>query len=180
MKKISLFLVAFAALATVCFTSCTKDETEQTDNGTVAVLNDFVGTYNVTITAGNLLGSVDYHATLDISAAEAELLGVTLFESSHIAQFHFTTEDNDLRAQDWYPMLNQTYGYVKDGYMIMACNDTVSGKTIIYGEKMPYKRVEPINWRAYYAVSTAKWAELVSALLNDYVSISFSAVRRND
>lgn len=181
MKKISMLLMAIAMTAACCFTSCAKEESETTESGEKATLNDFVGTYDVTIAESNLaLGSLigstaEYTATLTIEAAEAEAMGISFYEAKTIANYQFTTNDEELNEKAWFQKMKSTWGYVKDEHMIMAAVDTITG-TFIYRDQMAYKQAgNPASFTAYYGETKGM---KLATLLTDGVKLDIVATRR--
>ena len=183
MKKVFLFLMAFAMTAACCLTSCSKEESDKTESGASATLNDFIGTYDVTITENNIAlgtlvgGGTNYNATLTVTAAEAEAMGVSFYTSGAIANFQFTTADANLAATAWFNKMKSTWGYVKDEHMILATVDTTTG-TFIYQDQMAYKKAgTPASITAYYG--NVKGLSLAT-LLTDGIKLDIVATRRNN
>ena len=176
MKRISFLLMTFAAVA-MGFASCQKDETANAD----ATLDDFAGTYDVAIAEKALTGSESYNATLTISAASADmvnavreaalllnqdsssanadaviasLLGVGEYQSNKIVKFEFTTTDETLSSKEFFPLLssNNTFGYIKDGYIIVVS----LSKSLVYINKIAYQETgSTATYNAQYNVATS-------------------------
>ncbi|MBR1792297.1 MAG: hypothetical protein IJ764_01470 [Bacteroidales bacterium] len=171
MKKISYLLMAFVFAASACFTACEKDETENEN----ATLDDFVGTYDVSIKTISSISEVimggetynDVTMTLNaISAAtieqqvrtSSELLDVAAksyldsidWNSERLAQFSFKSANDSIGQNGWYSMLNSTYGYVKGGYIYMASSDINGEYVLIFTQGMPWKESGTATWKAYY------------------------------
>ncbi len=173
MKKIVFYLFAILSMAAV-FTSCSKEETEDPE----AKLTDFYGNYDVTITCNGLgIGteSESYSASLKIDGVDAKLLDVTLFESKLIAKLSFTTEDEDLKSQEFYPVLDSIFGTAKGGYMNLLCTNALNGKTILFkGNTVAYKS-NTITWDGYFGEKTDNWLTSITS----YRKLAFKAVRKD-
>ena len=140
MKRTSLLIMSFVMCVALCLTGCKKEESDTTDNGEKATLNDFVGTYDVVITEKPLIGeNTSYNATLTIEKASAELLGIPVYESNSIAKFTYTSTNEELTQKDYFTALssNNTYGYVKDGSMIVVSQ---TATTLEYTTQLAYKK----------------------------------------
>lgn len=175
MKRISYFLMAFVFAASACFTACQKDETENKE----ATLDDFTGTYDVTIKVQNgmnglLFGGETYSnismrinavsaATLErniktsyelLDAAAKSYLDTSSFDwrSEKLAEFSFSTSSNNgVDSLSWWPILTQVYGYVKDGYLYMASPDISGEKVLIFASRLGWHETgKSGNWTGYY------------------------------
>ncbi|MBQ0015682.1 MAG: hypothetical protein KBT04_01700 [Bacteroidales bacterium] len=178
MKKFSFVLCAFALAVACCLTSCKKEESDTTETGTVAQLGDFIGTYNVEITETSLLGALvggtTYSAVMTIDSAEASVYGIPLYTAKHVAKFTFEPVDEELKTKGYLESLSGTYGYVKDGYLVLAVADNTLTHTIFYNTQMPYKQSEAMKWTGYYGEKGSNLADLVTT---GTCKLEFSAVR---
>lgn len=217
MKRISYFLMAFVFAASACFTACQKDETENEN----ATLDDFTGTYDVTITsisniAEVLTGGATYeNITMKVESVSAstleqkiktssELLDVAAksyldsinWKSETLAKFTFTSANNGIDSNSWYPMLNDVYGYAKGGYVFMASPDIDGEHVLIFTAGMAYHDTKAATWTGYYLEKSFvlglinehagdknfdytkfDWSSILTGDVN-YTQLSFSATRK--